>query len=54
MTNLDVSGVGVGFLSDEELSMGGDTYGNILSINLSMNVVKEISFSMTIRYDFNV
>lgn len=51
MTNLDVSGVGVGFLSDEELSVG-DSYGNILSINLSMNVIKEISLSMTIRWDF--
>lgn len=46
--NLDLSTIGVGFLSDEDLD--GKSYREILSLNLALNVLKKISFTLILRY----
>lgn len=48
ISNLDLSGIGLGFLSEEELS--GNSYKNIIELNLSRNVVKIVSFNLILRY----
>lgn len=47
-TNMDLMGIGVGFLNDEELAWGNSNR-HVTSMNLALNVIKEISFCMTLR-----
>jgi Leucine-rich repeat (LRR) protein len=46
--NLDLRGIGLGFLSEEELA--GNSYKNIITLNLSQNVMKKVSSSLILRY----
>lgn len=45
---LDLSGVGLGFLSEQDLS--GKSYKNIMTLNVSQNVLKDVRFSLVLRY----
>jgi Leucine-rich repeat (LRR) protein len=49
--SVDLSTVGLGFLSDEDWASGnGASYRHITSLNLSQNVIKTISFGLLLRY----
>lgn len=46
--NLDLSGIGLGFLGEDELR--GSSYKNIVTLNLSKNVIKEIKLNFLLRF----
>lgn len=48
MEAIDLRGIGVGFLSDWDLSWGRSNR-HVKSLDLSMNVMREISFCLVLR-----
>lgn len=47
-SSLDLSTIGLGFLSNEDFI--GNSYCHILSLNLSLNIMRTISFGLILRY----